>query len=344
METALRPPHCLVVAPSWVGDTVMALPVLDALAASERRVSVLARPHLHSLLRLSPAVSGLVERASSTAETIDRMLHGSFEEAILLPNSFRAAWLARRAGIPNRWGYRSDGRSLLLRPAVHRPPRSLHQLRDYDQLLQAMGVAPVLSPPRLPLSPSAREQGREALKTTGVTLGTKAPLIGLFPGAEFGPSKRWRPENFARTAVSLRQLPSGAQPILIAGPNEKTLADSILQLAAQSFPLVGPDLDLAGLAGLLSQLDVLITNDSGPMHLAAAVDTPCVAIFGPTNPQRTSPSGPGHHVLSAARWCSPCFRRRCPLLHHRCMKEISVSHVLEATRKVLTRPSNGTIN
>lgn len=147
MDTALRQPRCLVIAPNWVGDTVMALPVLDALAQAERRVAVLAKPHLHSILRLSPAVSELVDRSGSTAETIDRVRRGSFDEAVLLPNSFRAAWLVHRAGIPNRWGYRADGRSLLLRPAVHRASGPMHQLRDYDRLLNGMGVAPIESRP-----------------------------------------------------------------------------------------------------------------------------------------------------------------------------------------------------
>ncbi len=343
METTMRPPRCLVVAPNWVGDTVMALPVLEALANSERRISVLAKPHLHSLLSLSPSVSELVERGRSRAETIARLRHGRFEEAVLLPNSFSSAWLAHRAGIPNRWGYRGDARSLLLRPAIHRPPQSLHQLRDYDRLLQAMGVTPVTTEPRLQISSSWKEHGRSALAAAGIEPEKNRPLVGLFPGAEFGPSKRWPLDRFARTAGCLERLPGGVQAVLIAGPNEAALSDSLLRQLDHPLPVVGPDLDLAGLAGVLAWLDVLITNDSGPMHLAAAVGTPCVAIFGPTDPKRTSPSGPRHRVLSTSRWCTPCFRRRCPLLHHRCMKEIGVDHVLEAARKVLDGPRTDSV-
>ena len=338
METTLRPPRCLVLAPNWVGDTVMALPVLDALASSERRISVLAKPHLHSLLSLSPSVSELVERNRSRSETIARLRQGRFEEAVLLPNSFSSAWIAHRAGIPNRWGYRGDGRSPLLRPAVHRPQRPLHQLRDYDQLLQAMGVTPVTTEPRLHIPTSSDQHGRSILAEAGIERDEQRPLVGLFAGAEFGPSKRWHLDRFARTASCLDRLPRPAQTVLIAGPSETALSHSLLQLLDRPSPVVGPDLDLAGLASVLARLDVLITNDSGPMHLAAAVGTPCVAIFGPTDPKRTSPIGPRHRVLSTNRWCAPCFRRRCPLLHHRCMKEISVDHVLEATRKVLERP------
>ena len=333
MDTALRPPRCLVIAPNWVGDTVM-----DALAESERRVAVLAKPHLHSILRLSPAVSEIVERSGSTAETIDRLRRGSFEEAVLLPNSFRAAWLVHRAGIPNRWGYRADGRSLLLRPAVHRASGAMHQLRDYDRLLERMGVAPIEAPPRLPLNPEVESQGLDALQRAGVETGTGAPLVGLFPGAEFGPSKRWQLDDFARTALALEERRPRAQPILVVGPKESPLAITIQHAAGRDFPVVGPDLDLAALGGLLSRLDALITNDSGPMHLAAAVGTRCVAVFGPTNPRLTSPSGPGHRVLSANRWCAPCFRKRCPLIRHRCMTEIRVGSVVDAVDRILSAP------
>ena len=340
METTLRPPRCLVVAPNWVGDMVMALPVLDALASSERQVHVLARPHLHPLLHLSPAISGLVERAGTNAETVERLRHGGFEEAVLLPNSFRAAWLAYKAGIPSRWGYRSDGRSLLLRPAVHRPAGQRHQLHDYDRLLKRMGVAPVIGPPSLPLSGNQQEVGAAALaaalEEVGIESSTESPLVGLFPGAEFGPSKRWRPESFANAASALNRGHQAGQPILIAGPSERELAASVQQLADCQLPVAGPDLDLAGLAALLARLDVLITNDSGPMHLAAAVGTRCVAIFGPTSPRRTSPSGAGHHVLWAGRWCAPCFRRRCPLIRHRCMRDIGTSSVVDAAQRALS--------
>lgn len=190
----------------------------------------------------------------------------------------------------------------------------------------------------MPLNPEVEGQGLDALRRAGVENGIGVPLVGLFPGAEFGPSKRWRLDDFARTALALAEQRPEAQPVLVVGPKESPLADSFQRATGRDFPVVGPDLDLAALGGLLSRLDALITNDSGPMHLAAAVGTRCVAVFGPTNPRRTSPSGPGHHVLSANRWCSPCFRRRCPLIRHRCMTEIRVGSVVDAVNRILSAP------
>ena len=100
-------------------------------------------------------------------------------------------------------------------------------------------------------------------------------------------------------------------------------------------PVVGPDLDLAGLAAVLDQLDLLVTNDSGPMHLAAGLGVACVALFGPTDPTRTRPVGPEHQVLYTDRWCSPCFRKRCPLIHHRCMRDLSVEQVVDSSIRLL---------
>jgi ADP-heptose:LPS heptosyltransferase len=122
---------------------------------------------------------------------------------------------------------------------------------------------------------------------------------------------------------------------ILAGPKEVWTAVRIFEESGKIHPVIGPDLDLAGLAGVLAHLDVLVTNDSGPMHLAAALGVPCVALFGPTDPRRTAPAGDGHRVLYTDRWCSPCFRRHCPLLHHRCLRDIGVEAVLEATLAAL---------
>ena len=319
----------LVVAPNWVGDTVMALPVLEALAAAGRSPTVLARPHLAPLLALCPAVGEVIPRAADDSETIAALRRDGFAEAVLLPNSFRAAWLAQRAGIPRRWGYRGNWRAPLLRPALPRPSRKGPQVADYGELLTAMEVAPPADwVPRLRLSAADREAGAALVERTG--LPGDGPLVGLFPGAEFGPSKRWPWRRFAELAQGLRRRLPGAGILIVVGPRETWLGVRVHEESGHVHPLAGPDLDLRGLARLLAALDVLVTNDSGPMHLAAAVGVPCVALFGPTDPHRTAPAGDGHDVLYTDRWCSPCFRRRCPLLHHRCLKDIGVESVLAA--------------
>ena len=327
----------LVVLPNWVGDTVMAIPVLESLAATDRHITALGRPHLAPLLSLLSGVDDVLVREKSTRATIRRLKQRNFEEAVILPNSFRSAWLPFRAGIPVRWGYRGDFRSVLLEPAVPRPTGFRHQLGDYDYLLERLGsAAPRQASPTLALTPAAREKARERLQRGGIEL-EGAAIVGVFPGAEFGPSKRWAPAKFAELSAKLADE-STVQPVLIAGPGEESLAQTVRDEADRSLPILGPDLDLAELGAVLAELRVLVTNDSGPMHIAAAVGTTCIALFGPTNPNRTAPSGSRHHLLYTNRWCSPCFKKRCPLFHQRCMQDISVGQVERVVTETVAEP------
>ncbi len=341
MSPIPRPQRTLVVAPNWVGDCVMAEPVFRALAASGREVSVLARRSLHSLLALFPGIgrTGATLDKGADEATLAALLAGGFDEALILPNSFRAAWLLARAGIARRYGYRADFRGPLLAPAVARPRGRRPQIEDYRELLGAMGVSPPADwIPRLDLPQELRERGRERVVRAG--LGTRserdaseAPLVGLSPGAEWGASKRWPMPYWSDLARELRRRLPGMREAIFVGPKEVWLGVRVHEESGKLHPVLGPDLDLAGLAAAMAELDLLVTNDSGPMHLAAAVGVPCVALFGPTDRRRTAPageSGAGHTVLDRNLWCSPCFRRRCPLLHHGCLRGIGVGEVASA--------------
>ena len=322
----------LVVAPNWVGDLVMAQPTLAALAASGRELGVLAKPHLEPLLALMPSVAEVVARPATDRETVAALAARGYDEAVALPNSFRSAWWPWRARIPRRWGYRGNLRSILLTDAVRRPRHRRAQIDDYRELLDALGAPLGDDPtPRLELVDRDRAAGRALLERTAPTPGP-GPLVGLFPGAGFGASKRWPVERFGELTHELRR--SGARPLVVAGPKEIWLAVKVHEASGRLAPVVGPDLDLAELASVLAHLDLLVTNDSGPMHLAAALGVPCVAFFGPTDRRRTAPAGEGHAVLSTDRWCAPCFRRRCPLLHHRCLRDIGVERAAAAARAI----------
>ena len=328
------PLRTLVVMPSWVGDCVMALPVLEALAASGRKVVAFAKPHLLPLLRLSDAVHDVVARSADDATTIESLRAAGCDEAVVLPNSFRSAWFVRQAKIPWRWGYRGGFRAPLLSPAVPRPRGRRPQIEDYRELLAALAVAePASWVPRLPRRDALVAQGRERLARA--RLDGPGPLIGLSPGAEWGTSKRWPWRRFADLARELRRQVPGGRQVILVGPKEVWTGVRVHEESGKLHPVIGPDLDLAGLAALLACLDVMVTNDSGPMHLAAALGVPCVAFFGPTDPRRTAPAGDGHRVLSTNPWCSPCFSRRCPLIHHRCMRDIGVAATAEAVRATL---------
>ncbi len=326
----------LVVAPNWVGDCVMAEPLFRALAASGRRLAVLAKPALHPLLALFPGVDEAVAKNADRESTIAAVRAADCNESVVLPNSFAAAWLVAKAGIARRYGYRSDLRGPLLSPAVARPRGSRPQIEDYRELLVAMAVPPPDSwVPRLELPPSLLARGRERIARAKLELGG-APLVGLAPGAEWGPSKRWPMRSFADLATALRRRVPGVRALILVGPQEVWLGVRVYEESGKIHPVVGPDLDLAGLAAVVAHLDLFVSNDSGPMHLAAALGVPCLALFGPTDPRRTAPAGDGHQVLSRHLWCSPCFRRRCPLLYHGCLRGIGVDEVAAAAERLLS--------
>jgi len=335
---ALSAPRTLVVAPGWVGDVVMAEPVFRALAAAGRELVALAKPSLRPLVGLLPGVSDIVPRSANDVETATAIAAAGCAEAIVLPNSFRSARLVARAGVPRRFGYRGDFRAPLLAPAVRRPHGRRPQVEDYRELLAAMAVDPPASwVPRLELGAELVAKGRERLARAHLEPGGR-PLVGLFPGAEWGASKRWPWRRFAELATELRRRRGDLGQIVVAGPKEVWMAVRVHEESGKLHPVIGPELDLAALAGVLSHLALLITNDSGPMHLAAALGVPTVALFGPTDPGRTAPAGEGHRVLYRDLWCSPCFRRRCPLVHHGCLRGIPVAEVADAAIERLGTP------
>jgi len=323
-------PRTLVVAPNWVGDCVMAEPLFRALAASGRELVALAKPGLHPLLALFPGVVDCAAKSADRRATVTAIRAAGCTEAVVVPNSFSAAWTVAAAGVPVRYGYRGDLRGPLLAPAVGRPRGRRSQVEDPRELVAAIGIAPPDSwRPRLELPEELLQRGRARLARAHlVTDG--APLVGLFPGAEWGPSKQWPWRRFAELATELRRARPDSRSAILVGPKETWLGVRVYEESGKIHPVLGPDLDLAALAGVVAHLDVAVSNDSGPMHLAAALGVPTVALFGPTDPRRTAPAGDGHAVLHRDLWCSPCFRRRCPLLHHRCLKGLAVAEVAAA--------------
>ena len=320
----------VVIAPNWLGDCVMALPVLRAIrrAHPEDPLAVLARGRAASLFRAEGSAGAVLERGS-LLQDVGTLRSGHFAEAWLLPNSFRSAVAPFLARIPERIGYATDHRSALLTRSPGEPDRSAHQLRDYDGLLRSRGIEPDPGPPRLPVPPAAAELAREALERAGVA-GEK-PLVLLCPGAAFGWTKRWPAERFGLLSDGL--IARGYACAVVIGPGEEDLAARAGSTASNPLPVLGQDLDPIGLAALLAAARLAVANDSGPSHLAAAVGTPVVALFGPTDPGRTSPSGAPVEVLDRFVFCSPCFLKECPY-GHECLREITVEMVIEAAERL----------
>jgi len=317
----------LVVAPNWLGDAVMSLPMMRALrqARRDRPLLVLARRGPAAVYRASGTAVEVLPATGSLwrdAGTARRRAPG---EAWLLPNSFRAALLALAAGARERIGYATDGRGPLLTHRRPPPPRTAHQVRDYDDLLRSRGVAPDSGPPRLDLSEAARETARAHLAAAGIDPSARPVLLA--PGAAWSWTKRWPPERFGRLAAHLAA--AGTSVAVAIGPGEEDLARGVTEAAGASIPVLGASLDPVELAALFSLARVVIANDSGPMHLAAAVGTPVIALFGPTDPGRTGPEGSPARVLDRYLFCSPCFLAVCPY-GHECLRGIGPEDVLRA--------------
>jgi heptosyltransferase-2 len=318
----------VVFAPNWLGDAVMALPAIADVRRGEPSASidVAARASVAPLFSMVPGIADVIvvgDRGAAVAALRSR----SYDAALLLPNSFNTALIARRAGIAARWGYRADFRGPLLTRAVS-PPLRVHQAEYYQQLTRALGYASGPLEPRVVASDGAKASARALLTARGWN-GVE-PLVAIAAGAAFGSAKRWPAERFAALAARL-----GDDRVRCVLIGTRADADAAAEVLAHTGPtarvanLVG-ETDVPTLAGVLVQARRLITNDSGAMHLAAALGVPVTAMFGPTNERETYPLGPAAHtLLTHDVWCRPCMLRECPI-DHRCMRGIGVERVLQS--------------
>ena len=324
----------VVVAPNWLGDCVMALPVLRAIrrASPQEGLAVLARPGTADLFRAEGSADTVLERSGLVGDA-GRLRAGRFAEAWLLPNSFRSAIAPWLAGIPQRIGYDTDHRSPLLTHALRPVSRTGHQLRDYDALLRSRGIEPDFDAPRLPVTVKALDRAVSSLDSAGID--RDEPLALLAPGAAFGWTKRWPVERYGALGALLKGR--GLTCAAVIGPGEEALGAAVASAAGEHLPVLGADLDPVELAALFSCARVVVANDSGPMHLAAAVGVPVVAFFGPTDPGRTGPTGSPSRVLDRYVFCSPCYLKKCPYKHE-CMREISPEMAAEAVEELIRQP------
>jgi heptosyltransferase-2 len=339
----------LVFAPNWLGDAVMALPTVADVRrnAGAGRVVIAARPGVAGLFRAVSGVDDVVTlsgrgglaRLRSVGADVRAVQQSGADLAVLLPNSLQTAVVAYRAGIPERWGYRRDLRGWLLTRAVPRPRGTVHQVDYYRHLVAALGIENGPRTPHLGAPPGAVEAGRQALADSGWTPGT--PLVGIAPGAAYGGAKRWLPDRFARVVHGLARS-HGTTSVLVGsdadGPAAWAIERELDKIAGAggrrgTINLVGRT-DLPQLIGVLAHCAALVSNDSGAMHLAAALGVPVVALFGPTDDRATAPVAPRAAVLISPAWCRPCMLRECPL-DHRCMTGIGVDTVVRATGDML---------
>jgi heptosyltransferase II len=318
----------VVIGLNWVGDNVLALPTYKALHhrfRSEGGIAVAAPEHIASLLASLGLFRKVIPWNGRMGDRIRLLKAGRFRRAVILPNSFRAAMITYAAGIRERWGYSTDARGLLLTHGIRRDRELGHQLDDYATLLAAMNAPRVVDEiPSVKLPVHIREKARKRLRTTGVRL--DRPLFGLHAGGLYGRAKHWGDERYGQLAERLRE--DGYSVVLLTSPGELQQAEAISEECG-GIAVIGGDGDVLQVAAAISQCSVIVTNDSGPLHLAAALAVPSVSIFGPTNPARTVIPGATRVVRKEVK-CGPCYERECPLRDHRCMTEISVDEVYSA--------------
>jgi heptosyltransferase-2 len=323
-SSSRAPSRVLVVGPAWVGDMVMAQSLFAALKEMHpgAEIDVLAPRWTLPLLRFMPEVRQAIAQPLGHGELglaaryrLGKTLRGQgYDLAFVLPGSVKAALIPLWAAIRERRGYGGAFRRLLLTEARSKP--DLPQVDSYVALADWPGQPPR---PRLTLPQAVSAQALEALGLARPT----APLLAIAPGAEYGPAKRWPARHFAAVAADRRA--EGWQVWLLGSAADRETAAEI--------PC---DQNLTGLTSLdqavalLGLADAVVSNDSGLMHVAAALDRPQVALFGPSDPGRTGPRNPAAQVLRRGLDCSPCNRRVCPLGHHRCLEDLFPESVLAA--------------
>lgn len=325
-------------APNWIGDSVLALSAIESLSknfpkahiwvASEGWVKDLFISHdfIEGIIPLSKTNSfkGLKDRAK-------KIQAQGFDTGVLLTNSFASALLFYLAKIPERWGYSRDGRGLLLTKRV--PPKKLansyHQADYYTELISRLGFKSYPTKLFLPLTQEEKNKASKLLRSLEVD--SKLPIVILHPGASYGPSKRWPAERFAELGNLLRDR-NKATVLITGSADEKELAESISSIMKNKTINLSGRTSLRMLAGLISQANLFVTNDSGPMHMANALMTPVIAVFGPTDPSATGPYQEPAAVIKKDVPCWPCSYRNCPF-DHRCMMKISVEEVYQTCQK-----------
>ncbi|MBD0316582.1 MAG: lipopolysaccharide heptosyltransferase II [Nitrospiraceae bacterium] len=328
----------LVRMPNWIGDAVMAAPALTAVRKlfPKAKIATLAKPAVTDLLKGHPALDEMLVYDSQGRHaglfgkwTLARELRRHrFDLAILFQNAFEAALLTRLAQIPRRYGYATDGRGWLLTEAMAIPDRMKmeHHIHYYLGLLRPLGRLETATSPRLYLVEHEREETDRWLAEAGLL--PSEPLIGLNPGSTYGNAKRWLPERFAQTADRLART-HGGRVVIVGAQGEESLAGGIAESMQIKPLLLSGRTSIRQLMAVIQRCRVFLTNDTGPMHIAAAFGVPVVAVFGPTDSRTTFPFGAGHRVVRRPVECAPCLLRECPI-DHRCMTGISVDQVYQA--------------
>lgn len=341
----MKAERLVVVAPNWLGDAVMALPAVADLRRhfADAHLAVAARgpvAPLFTMVEGIDAVLTLPGRGGLRAVTTWRadaavLASGAFDAAVLLPNSFVSALAAHRAGIRERWGFATDWRGRLLTRAISKPGAASHYAGYYQALATAVGCA---AGPQYASIRTDSLRAHDLLREIG--LDVDEPFVVFAPGAAYGKAKQWLPERFAELAdLIIRER--GWSVVLVGSAADRATCEDISARLPATGSRMNRLIDLSGktdlvtLAGVLAMAHAVVANDSGAMHLAGAVGTKVVAIFGSTDEARSSPlkasaTAAAPAILTHPVFCRPCLLRECPI-DHRCMRGVTARAAFEAT-------------
>ncbi len=346
-----RPKNIIVRMPNWVGDVIMATPVLTDLrkAFPDAYITAMCRSPMGDLLQEFPDIDeifsftkpGRLVRRDEKRNIMEKLREGKYDLGVILPNTLSSAWWFWQGGVKYRIGYDCCRRGFLLTHAVPFPAdmQKKHLIDTYKNLLSVLGITPSSSLPKLYLRESEKELVKQLLSRHGVR--DRHKIVGINPGAAYGSAKCWLPERFREVTAKLLE----DKDVVVVYFGDLSTANLVKEICQGLSPRV---INMAGLtslrelAGLISLCDVLLTNDSGPMHIAGAFGTPVVALFGSTSSIMTGPWH-GGKVIQKQVACSPCYRRVCPI-DFRCMKQIGVDEVVEAIMHILNKGSTSKLS
>ena len=336
----MSPESVLIVAPQWVGDSIFMLPAVSALRRQFPRAAftLLAKPGIRALHAASTqfdAFEAYQPGRPGRLLTSWRLRRKRFGLAVVFPPSFSSGLGAWLSGAKVRVGRLGDGRGIFLNRRLPSADRQRHVSEEYLDLARAAGAEPQNEDKtvRLMLTQDGAEEQNRLFREQGLGSARGGPLlVALCPSSAFGPSKRWGSENYAKLARLLKE--QRFHPYLLGAPSELAELEEISEMAG-GLPRLTPS--LPGLAACLAASGLVVANDSGPLHIAAAVGARCLGLYGPIDPKWSAPLSHRSQVLYTSEPCSPCFERVCPLGHHDCMRHISPESALQTLLELLKR-------